>query len=68
MRCDTLASELWDALRAIGRAEQGTIAALAALGGLVGVRGRAPERGTIAALVALGGLVDGEGKRRSGGL
>ena len=54
-------SELWDALRAIGRAEQGTIAALAALGGLVGVRGRAPERGTIAALAALGGLVGGEG-------
>ena len=41
----------------MGRAEQGTIAALAALGGLVGVRGRAPERGTIVGLAALAGLV-----------
>ena len=39
MRCDTLAQRAMEALRAIGRAEQGTIAALAALGGLVGVRG-----------------------------
>ena len=36
--------------------EQGTIAALVALGGLVRRRGVAPERGTIVGLVALGGL------------
>ena len=49
--------------------ERGTIAALVALGGLVGgerwrlSKGNA-ERGTIVGLVALGGLVGGEGGAR----